>query len=231
MPGYAMFLMLHVAAGVVALVTFWLNGAMRKGGALHRRIGQVYLLSMSGILVSGVPLVVQRIIDNRPVTAAFLAYLLVLTGTATWSMWRSVRDRAAPARYTGRAYRALAVANMAAGAGVLALGVAKSAPLLIGFSMVGLLAGASMWRKRATLAQQPMWWRSEHYTAMLANGVATHIAFLSIGLPRLLPGADGGALHYLSWFGPLVVAGAAKLWLDRRYRPRMAAAPVAVPVA
>lgn len=231
MPGYAMFLMLHVAAGVVALVTFWLNGAMRKGGALHRRIGQVYLLSMSGILVSGVPLVVQRIIDNRPVTAAFLAYLLVLTGTATWSMWRSVRDRAAPARYTGRAYRALAVANMAAGAGVLALGVAKSAPLLIGFSMVGLLAGASMWRKRATLAQQPMWWRSEHYTAMLANGVATHIAFLSIGLPRLLPGADGSALHYLSWFGPLAVATVAKLWLDRRYRPRMAAAPVAVPVA
>ena len=225
MPGFSTFLMLHVAAGVIALVTFWLNGAMRKGGALHRRVGQAYLLAMLAILVSGVPLVVQRIIDDRPVTAAFLAYLLVLTATGTWSMWRSVRDRAAPARYTGRAYRALAAANVLSGAGILALGVAKSAPLLIGFSLVGLLAGHSMWRKRRTLTQQPMWWRTEHYTAMLANGVATHIAFLSIGLPRLLPQVDAGALHYLSWFGPLVIASAAKLWLDRRYRPRTVGVP------
>ena len=61
----------------------------------------------------------------------------------------------------------------------------------------------------------------EHYTAMLGNGVATHIAFLGIGLPRLLPAVDGTALHYAAWFGPLGAAVIAKWLLDRRWQPRV----------
>jgi hypothetical protein len=93
----------------------------------------------------------------------------------------------------------------------------------MGFSAVGLFAGQDMLRKRRDtrrLTSTPRWWFVEHYTAMLGNGVATHIAFLGIGLPRLLPAVDGTALHYVSWFGPLLVAGVAKVLLDRRYRPR-----------
>ena len=40
---------------------------------------------------------------------------------------------------------------------------------------------------------------------MLGNFVATHIAFLSIGLPKLLPMLDGVVLNYASWFGPLLL--------------------------
>ncbi len=66
---------------------------------------------------------------------------------------------------------------------------------------------------------------------MLDNGVATHIAFRSIGLPRLLPWIDGAALHYASWFGPLLVALLAKLWLDRRWKPVSAKLAKASPLA
>ena len=55
---------------------------------------------------------------------------------------------------------------------------------------------------------------------MLGNGVATHIAFLGLGLPRLLPMVDGTALHYVAWFGPLLVAVFAKPLLDRRFAPK-----------
>jgi uncharacterized membrane protein len=222
MPGYSVFVFSHIAAGAVALLTFWLNAALRKGSTPHRRVGRAYLIAMAAVVVSGMPLVVQRMLDGRPVTAAFLGYLLLLTATAAWSLWRAVRDRHDPRRYTGGAYRAFAIANLLAGAGVLALGLNVGAPLLIGFSTVGLFTGQDMLRKRATLAQRPLWWREEHYTAMLACGVATHIAFLSIGLPRLLPSVDGTVLHYLAWFGPLLVAVIAKLWLDRRYRRPLA---------
>ena len=57
----------------------------------------------------------------------------------------------------------------------------------------------------------------EHYNAMIGNGVAVHIAFLGIGLPRLLPMLGGATLQQLAWFGPLAVALAAKLWADRRW--------------
>lgn len=77
---------------------------------------------------------------------------------------------------------------------------------------------------RQRLAAQPRWWLVEHYTAMLGNGIATHVAFLAIGLPRLLPAVNGTALHYFAWFGPVSVAIVAKVLVDRRYR---AARPVA----
>ena len=100
-----------------------------------------------------------------------------------------------------------------------------AAPLLMGFSAIGLFTGQDMLRKRARIAGRPLWWREEHYAAMLGNGVATHIAFLGLGLPRLLPMIDGTALHYVAWFGPLVVAIVAKPLLDRRFAARATTAP------
>ncbi|MFD0739715.1 hypothetical protein ACFQZQ_10530 [Lysobacter koreensis] len=109
------------------------------------------------------------------------------------------------------------------GVGVLALGIKAGAPLLMGFSAIGLFTGQDMLRKRRhreRLAAQPRWWLVEHYSAMLGNGIATHIAFLAIGLPRLLPAIDGAALHYAAWFGPVVVAIIAKVVIDRRWKPK-----------
>ena len=98
------------------------------------------------------------------------------------------------------------------------------------FSLIGLLLGVDMWRRRRIIPRQPQWWLREHYSAMLGNGVATHIAFLVIGLPRLLPGIDGGALYYAAWFVPLVVSIAANVWLDRRFRfSGPSARPLATP--
>jgi hypothetical protein len=231
MTAYALLVAAHVTVGGVALATFWTAAALRKGSALHRRVGQAYLLAMAGIILTGAPLALVRWFDGRPVTAAFLGYLVVITAGGTWTAWRAVRDKTDATRFTGPVYAALGWLSLLSGLGVLALGIKVGAPLLIGFSAVGLFAGQDMLRKRRDprrLTSTPRWWFVEHYTAMLGNGVATHIAFLGIGLPRLLPAVDGAVLHYVSWFGPLVVAAIAKVLLDRRYKPRM---PAAVAVA
>jgi hypothetical protein len=56
---------------------------------------------------------------------------------------------------------------------------------------------------------------------MIGNGVATHIAFMQIGLMRLFPELGSTMIQHLAWFGPLAVGIAAGFWLDRRYiRPR-----------
>ena len=215
---YKYYVMLHVAAGTLALIGFWTAAALRKGSPSHRLVGRAYLLSMVAVIVSGVPLTIQRAIDGHPVTAAFLGYLLLITATGVWTAWRAIRDKADPIAYTGTVFRGFGLANVLAGLGVLVLGIQVGSPLLMGFSAIGLFAGQDMLRKRGQIVGKPLWWREEHYTAMLGNGVATHIAFLSLGLPRLLPGIDGAALHYASWFGPLLVAVVAKVLLDRRYR-------------
>ena len=218
MNAYDLIVTAHVASGTVALATFWLSAALRKGSPLHVWVGRAYLLSMCGVVVSALPMVVQRVVDGRGVAAVFLGYLVVLVTTTVWLAWRAIRDKADPARYLGSVYSALMVANPVAGLAVLAAGVQAGQPLLMGFSLIGILIGSDMWRRRRVIPAQPRWWMQEHYAAMVGNGAATHIAFLAIGLPRLLPDVASGALFYTAWFAPVLLSIAAKAWLDRRYR-------------
>ncbi|HET6604793.1 MAG TPA: hypothetical protein VFG21_11405 [Xanthomonadaceae bacterium] len=216
MDSYPFALGLHLLAGTSALLSFWFNAALRKGTPLHRRVGQVYLLSMLGVIVSGVPLAHALIGRGHPLSAMFLGYLIVLVSQACWNAWRAIRERARPERYFGAAYWSLTAIACVAGIGMIVLGVQVGATLFIVFGSIGVvsvpIAWAS-WRARAN----PRWWIREHYGAIVGCGVATHIAFLGIGLRRLLPGFDPGALQALAWFGPLGAAVLAAWWLNRRY--------------
>ena len=51
---------------------------------------------------------------------------------------------------------------------------------------------------------------------MIGNGIATHIAFLAIGLPRVLPQLAGSTLQTLAWLAPLAIGLVVQLVLERR---------------
>ena len=218
---------IHVALGTVALVTFWSAGLARKGSPVHRASGKVYLAAMAVLLLAAVPMTLRIALSGRTVTATFLAYLLLITATACWKAWRAIRDRRDFAHYTGRTFQRLALANLAGGAAILALGVWVQQPIFMAFSLVGLLGGRAMLRFARQAPADPRWWLGEHFSAMIGNGVATHIAFLAIGLPRLWPVLSGPAGQLLAWIGPLVLATIARYWLTRRYLPPRSRTPEA----
>jgi hypothetical protein len=65
---------------------------------------------------------------------------------------------------------------------------------------------------------------------MIGCGVATHIAFLAIGLDRIVRamGIDPPSwYHLIAWFLPLSLSFVVGAWLNRKYMPK-AAAGVAV---
>lgn len=217
MSYYAFFKLLHVAFGCVALVTFWVTAALRKGTPLHRRVGGSYLVSMSGILATTPALAYGAFATGRTLTGAFLLYLIVITGTAVWAAWRAIRDRRTPERFFGRSYRALALLNLATGAAVLMLGALEHAPILAGMSLLGLAAGARMLHLARHPPTDRQWWLQRHYLAIVGCGIATHIAFLNIGLQRLLPDGQAALASYVGWFGPIAGAIVASWWLRRKY--------------
>lgn len=208
---------LHLVTGVIALTTFWIAALARKGSRPHIWSGRIYLVAMLGIILTGIPLVAGFVANGKPVAAAFFGFLLALVGWSCWCAWRAIRDRRHPERYAGPVYWLLTWLVLAGGAGVAALGLVKGAALLVVFGSVGVVAGWDALRVRRRARASSQWWLKEHYGAMIGNGVATHIAFLSIGLRTLLPGVDGTLLTYFAWFGPLAVALGAGWWLNRRY--------------
>jgi hypothetical protein len=219
---YKLVLSLHGLLGVVALATFWTAGFARKGSPVHRAAGKAYLGAMVVLLAAALPLAVRVGVQQHWVGGVFLGYLLVITTTSVWASWRAIRDKRDWAAYTGPVYRALAWLNLASGAVILALGLFytdRMRAIFIGFSLVGLLGGRRMLRFARARPADPKWWLREHFGAMVGNGVATHIAFLSIGLPKLLPMLAGPVLQNVAWLGPLSLAVVARGLLGRKYAP------------
>jgi len=74
-----------------------------------------------------------------------------------------------------------------------------------------------IWRTWKPLAEAK-WWLREHIGAMLGCGVATHIAFLGIGIRRLTDALGVPVdLGLVAWFAPVAVSFLAGLWLERKY--------------
>lgn len=223
---YKSMLMLHAGFGALALLTFWTAGLSKKGSPVHRAAGKIYLLAMVALLLPALPLAIRVAQSGSPLGGIFLLYLWVIVVTSVWQSWRAIRDKRDWARYTGPVFRGLAMLSVASGLFILGVGIfaaKNSQAIFIGFSAVGLLNGLSMLRFARRPPTQPRWWLKEHLGAMIGNGVATHIAFLAIGLPKLLPSVAGPVLQNIAWLGPLAIAVLARLWLGRRYFPKPAA--------
>jgi uncharacterized membrane protein len=217
MTTYEFIRALHYAIGVLALLCFWTSAFSRKGSPLHKRVGKIYLLTMVGILLTSIPLVTALLWNGRIFNGSFLAYLFVITSTSLWLSWRAIRDKRQPTRYFGRVYQTLAVINLLAGGAVLALGLSKAQLVFAAFSLVGLLNGVSMLRNIRNPPTHPQWWLREHLAAMGGNGIATHIAFSLIGLPKLLPAVNAEWLNIAGWIGPLVIGVVGISWASRKY--------------
>lgn len=220
---YGLIVKLHIAAGCVALIAFWTAGLARKSRhGLHVKAGIVYLRAMQAILVTGLPMALAAFAQGKPGQGVFLGYLVVLVATTVFIAPRAVRLKQDFAAFRSGGYRVYAVLLPVTALAALGYGLAVGSVLLAGFSMVGLTVGYRMWRNILGALPQPGWWLKEHYGAMIGNGVGTHIAFLAIGLSRVLPQNLVETAQLLAWFGPLAVAVMATAVLNRRHRRRYA---------
>ena len=222
MSMYSSLVLFHVSLGTLALATFWVAGLSKKGSPRHKVAGKLYLLAMAGLLAVALPMSLKILATGRPVIGSFLLYLLVITTTSVWTSWRSIKDKRDWVRFTGPVFKTLMWLNLASGLAIAAIGLLLAQQMqliIVAFSGIGIFSFVQMRRFSRLAPDEPRWWLRQHLGAMLGNGVATHIAFLSIGLPKLLPMLAGPVLQNLAWLGPLAISFVAGAWLTRKYLP------------
>lgn len=222
---YSAVVVLHIAAGSIALITYWIAASARKGSPLHRGSGKVYLGAMLAVLATALVMAAWFFARGQFVGAIFLSYLSVITGTACWGGWRAIQLKQQPLRYFNRSFRVVAAVNLVLGLAVFGAGVWAGSWLLMLFCWIGVVLGITGLRQRLPdLKTDRRWWMREHYGAMIGNGVATHIAFLNLGLSRLLEPFGLQLPQLVGWLAPVAAALLASAWLDRKYFPKRDAA-------
>jgi hypothetical protein len=222
MSVYSILAMGHVALGVLSLLTFWTAGFAQKGSPLHRAAGKVYLAAMALLLLLAVPMALTILRVRGVVTGSFLLYLVVISATSVWLAWRAIGDKRDWRRYTGPVYRGLMWTNLGSALGIAAVGLLLAQQMqlvIVSFAAIGLATFVRMRRFARRAPQEPRWWLREHLRAMLGNGVATHIAFLAIGVPRLVPALANPVWVNIAWLAPLLIALLAGVLLQRRFLP------------
>ncbi len=234
------FVWCHIATGTVGLLAFWLPVLGRKGGAVHRRAGLIFLTSMLttgsfAILISSSTLLAPiethpHLADRgavwiRGIFGWMMLYLAVLTINLAWYGWSCIRNRAHHALHHRPLNLVLQVLVTAAALNCAIRGALIGEPLMMGISIIGLATGATnsffMFKPR----RGPMDWLKEHLKGLVGAGISVYTAFFAFGAVRLLPEA---ALNPMLWAAPCITGLAIIFYhwwaIDRRRSPRREAA-------
>lgn len=208
---------LHVGIGLGAFASLWTAAFARKGGQLHRRAGTVYVWTMTIVLATAGVLTLTTLLRGNWMGAVVLTYLFTITGTSLWMGRRALRFKGNAPGYTRGLFLPVGVFNILSAAGVAAVGVMAREYFLAGISAIGFLIGLGSIAMSRRPPDHPRWWLKEHIGGMLGAGIATHIAFASIGLRQLFPQADTSVVTIWPWAVPLVVGMVAGALAERRY--------------
>src|SRR5262245_50458254 len=105
----------HILVGVAVLTCYWATLLSVKGSPRHKAFGRFYLLLLTPVLASVVPIALHSFDRVGPARVFQLGYLALVTVTAGWTAWRAIRDRAEPRRFRGPAFKTLMVLMLLSG--------------------------------------------------------------------------------------------------------------------
>ncbi len=205
----------HVIAGTIGLVAFWVPIAARKGARPHRKWGRIacYGFIGAGALAIAMALLSlygseQRIpsITDRELFAGLFGWMMLYLGFLTigfadygLATVQHNRDRT-PLR--GLRYQAVMAAVVVSALWCGYFGFRVGHPLMVLVAAVGLVAMVMqerfVWRKETARGD----YVGEHFRALIGMGISAYTAFLSVGLIRLVPDQ---VFNPAIWAGPSVI--------------------------
>lgn len=201
-------LIIHIIAGSISLILFWLPVVTKKGGNLHRKIGKLYYLTMWIVVISSAILSSINAIFGSYIMASFLGYLSLLTAYPLWYSREILNQKK---EWSDRYYVirkvftwALFAASIGMVGGAALLHFQNEGILLAFFGVLGLpsIKDAMMTKSKATAKESRM---QMHISGTIISGIAAYTAFFAFGGSTYLSGYLPGAWQTIPWMLPTIL--------------------------
>ena len=222
---------LHVLAGTIGLVSFWIPVGSAKGGAVHRKWGRIAVRAFMGAGALAIVMALlslygpeQRLpmIRDRVLFRGLFGWMMLYLGALTIGFAHYglavVKHRARRAVMRGWQHQAVFAAVVALALNCGAYGLRTGQPLMALVACVGLVAVATqlvyIWRPTVPTGSHV----AEHFRSLVGMGISAYTAFLSVGMIRLVP---DHVFNPLVWAVPSIVGVGliVRFTLKRQARP------------
>ncbi len=217
---YKITLPIHVAAGFIGLVLFWLPIFVKKGAKLHVKIGWGYVFAMWTVIVTAAVMSMISLIDGHYFIALFLGFLTLITIEPLWYGISILKFKKGvnKAMYNKRRTLQAVIIVYSLINIVFALqgGVHDGDVLLLIFAGLGLTNIKSVRLSFEEYRQQvnPI---KDHILGMLTTGIASYTAFFAFGGRTWLGELLSGQLMIIPWVAPTVIGLIGIKWYTQRY--------------
>lgn len=198
-------LFIHIIAGSVSLIVFWIPVLVKKGGDIHIKVGKVYVFLMWIVVITAILLSIINLYIGYYIIAAFLGFLSIITAHPLWyGMVILKHKKEVPSRVTQINLLlnwVLFLGGAALFVWALILKIQGQAILLIIFGVIGMASALPMIIK----GDKPLNWLAEHIQGLLGTGIAAYTAFFAFGGSRMFGHVFTNQLIAIPWILPTII--------------------------
>ena len=213
----------HIVAGAVALLVFWIPLVTKKGGRTHRAFGWVYVAAAATVAVTGIGSAVRLVVEasgphrGRAWAGLFLVYVGLFAAESALLGVRALCPKARLTRLGRLVDLTPPLLLVAGGVFLAALGIAEGRLLVVLFATLGVAQGLAHIRAWRTPSPSREGQLLAHLGAMGTSCITTVTAFVVVNAPRL------GMRRFdpIVWFVPIVLLGLGLTILRRHHAKRL----------
>ncbi len=227
---FKVFLAVHITAGSLSLILFWVPVLVKKGGLNHRKIGSIYVKLMWLVVISAALMSVINLFSGRIVQAIFLGFLALLTAKPLWLGIAVLKQKKEPSLEFQRIALALNSVLLACGLAMIAYGLSLRgetvAYLMIAFGGLGMLGLRDMVATIRSKHESSDWLRG-HIRDMIIGGIAAHTAFFAFGASQFTESIFTDNWVTIPWLAPTVIGTAGIFYATAKFVRKPAKAEAA----
>lgn len=215
------FLWIHIPAGTISLILFWIPVLVQKGGNVHRKVGKAYYLFMWMVLITSFLLSCTNFMMEQYEAAVFLGFLGVLTGYPLWYSYEILHQKKewTASYYKRRKGFAWILFCCAIGMllGAIAMKFQGAGVLMFFFGTLGMPAyrDARMTKEIAMAKEGKL---EMHIKGTIISGAAAYTAFFAFGGRAFFGDFLTGYLQIIPWILPSIIGLSVIKFMKKKYK-------------